>query len=95
MRYRAYSVAYKMSIIGICLYFPEPVCSRNKAERRRKLAAARLARETLHHQVPTEGMPGRPPLDQLEPAPKVPVPVFALLEGPILHFTLNHYTKKT
>ena len=47
------------------------------AERQRKLAAARLARETVHRQVATEGATGRPPFDQPEPSPKAPVPVLA------------------
>lgn len=47
------------------------------AERHRKLAAARLARETVHRQVSTEGTTGRPPFDQPEPALMASVPVVA------------------
>jgi transposase InsO family protein len=47
------------------------------AERHRKLAAARLARETVHRQVSTEGVPGRPPFYQPEPALIASVPVVA------------------
>jgi transposase InsO family protein len=47
------------------------------AERRRKLAAARSARETLHRQVSTAGATGRPPFDQPEPALMASVPVVA------------------
>jgi len=47
------------------------------AERHRKLAAARPARESLRRQVPTEGVPERPQFDQPEPLPDVPVPALA------------------
>jgi len=46
-------------------------------ERRRKLAAARIARETVHRQVSTEGATERPPFDQPEPALMASVPVVA------------------